>query len=38
MIGLVIALFLPKQQAEAPRGPASPQAGGDVAAGRARSL
>ena len=38
MIGLVIALFLPKQQAEAPRRPASPQAGDDVAAGGARSL
>jgi MFS family permease len=40
LIGLLIALFLPKQQAEARREPepASPRAGDDVAAARARSL
>src|SRR5215469_9097681 len=38
LIGLVIALFLPKQQTEEPRRPASPQAGDDVTPARARSL
>jgi MFS family permease len=38
LIGLVIALFLPKQPAEAPHAPPSPQAGDDVAPARARSL
>jgi len=37
LVGLAIALFLPKQ-AEAPPGPASPKAGDDVAPARARSL
>ena len=38
LIGLVISFFLPKQQAEAAHGPASPQQGDDVAPARARSL
>jgi len=38
LIGLAISLFLPRHQTEAPRGPASPQAGDDVAPARARSL
>jgi MFS family permease len=38
LIGLVIAVFLPRQHAAAPRPAASPRAGDDVAAARARSL
>jgi MFS family permease len=38
LIGLVIAVFLPRQPAAARAEPASPRAGDDVAATRARSL
>jgi MFS family permease len=38
LIGLAIALFLPKQVAKAPAEPVSPQAGDDVVTTRARSL
>ncbi|HEY7323886.1 MAG TPA: MFS transporter [Streptosporangiaceae bacterium] len=38
LIGLLIAVFLPRQPAAAPAGQASPRAGDDVAAEQARSL